>query len=82
MNRTQSSDGTVIAFDHSGTGPPLILVVGAFSDRSSTKTLASRLGSHYAVVRTHLIGSEKLVDPRSHNTNPAHLFEGRGFVWK
>jgi pimeloyl-ACP methyl ester carboxylesterase len=49
MNRTQSSDGTVIAFDHSGTGPPLILVVGAFSDRSSTKTLASGLGSHFTV---------------------------------
>jgi pimeloyl-ACP methyl ester carboxylesterase len=49
MNRTQSSDGTVIAFDHSGTGPPLILVVGAFSDRSSTKTLASRLGSNFTV---------------------------------
>jgi len=49
MNRTQSSDGTVIAFDHSGTGPPVILVVGAFPDRSSTKTLASRLGSHFTV---------------------------------
>src|ERR1700716_1089337 len=49
MNRVQSADGTVIAFDHSGRGPAVILVVGAFSDRSSTKSLASRLGSQFTV---------------------------------
>jgi pimeloyl-ACP methyl ester carboxylesterase len=49
MNRVQSADGTVIAFDHSGQGPAMILVVGAFSDRSSTKSLASRLGSQFTV---------------------------------
>ena len=49
MEKVQSADGTMIAFDHSGRGPALILVVGAFSDRSSTKTLASRLGSDFTV---------------------------------
>src|SRR6266853_2457474 len=49
MNRVQSADGTVIAFDQSGRGPAMILVVGAFSDRSSTKTLALQLGSQFTV---------------------------------
>ena len=39
MEKVRSADGTMIAFDHSGRGPALILVVGAFSDRSSTKTM-------------------------------------------
>jgi pimeloyl-ACP methyl ester carboxylesterase len=49
MDRVHSTDGTLIAFDQSGRGPALILVVGAFSDRSSTKTLASGLESHFTV---------------------------------
>ncbi len=49
MDRVRSADRTMIAFDHSGRGPALILVVGAFCDRSSTKTLASRLGTHFTV---------------------------------
>jgi pimeloyl-ACP methyl ester carboxylesterase len=49
MNQVQSADGTTIAFDRSGAGPALILVVGAFSDRSTTKTLASGLGSTFTV---------------------------------
>jgi pimeloyl-ACP methyl ester carboxylesterase len=49
MERVQSADGTTIAFDRSGAGPALVLVVGAFSDRSSTKSLAAGLGSRFAV---------------------------------
>lgn len=49
MDTVQSADGTVIAFDRSGAGPALVLVVGAFCDRSSTKTLAARLGSAFTV---------------------------------
>jgi hypothetical protein len=49
MDKVQSEDGTEIAFDHTGWGPPLVLAVGAFSDRSSTKTLAHGLGSSFTV---------------------------------
>jgi pimeloyl-ACP methyl ester carboxylesterase len=49
VNTVQSADGTAIAFDRSGDGPALILVVGAFSDRSPTKTLAAGLGPQFTV---------------------------------
>jgi len=49
MNSAQSVDGTRIAFDRTGSGPALVLVVGAFSDRTSTKTLASGLGPTFTV---------------------------------
>ncbi len=35
MQRTKSADGTVIAYDRTGDGPPLIVAVGAFCDRGS-----------------------------------------------
>ena len=45
----QSKDGTTIAFDHIGSGPPLILVLGAFCDRSAARTLAETLAGDFAV---------------------------------
>jgi pimeloyl-ACP methyl ester carboxylesterase len=38
-----SADGTKIAFDRLGSGPPLILVVGAFNTRETTAPLATAL---------------------------------------
>ena len=35
MQTTKSADGTVIAYDRTGDGPPLIVAVGAFCDRRS-----------------------------------------------
>src|ERR1700733_13364491 len=35
METTKSADGTVIACDRTGDGPPLIVAVGAFCDRRS-----------------------------------------------
>jgi pimeloyl-ACP methyl ester carboxylesterase len=35
MKTTKSADGTVIAYDRTGNGPPLIVAVGAFCDRRS-----------------------------------------------
>jgi pimeloyl-ACP methyl ester carboxylesterase len=49
MDTVRSADGTPIVFDRSGEGPALVLVVGAFCDRSSTKTLASGLGTTFTV---------------------------------
>ena len=49
MERVRSADGTPIAFDRSGDGPALVLVVGAFCDRSSPATLAAGLNSQFTV---------------------------------
>ncbi len=48
--KTTSKDGTGIAFDLIGHGPPLILVLGAFNDRRSGAALASFLAPHFSVL--------------------------------
>ncbi len=35
METTKSADGTVIAYDRTGDGPPLVIALGAFCDRKS-----------------------------------------------
>ena len=45
----QSADGTTIAIDRVGNGPALVLVPGAFQDRSTTGGLAKFLGDDFAV---------------------------------
>src|SRR5436190_676290 len=40
MGTAISADGTAIAFDRFGEGPPVIMVVGAFNTRSTTEPLA------------------------------------------
>jgi hypothetical protein len=35
VDRARSADGTAIAFDRVGGGPPLVLVGGALSDRGA-----------------------------------------------
>lgn len=51
MNTATSSDGTTIAFDRSGDGPPLILVDGALCYRASGPNgpLAELLAQHFTV---------------------------------
>jgi pimeloyl-ACP methyl ester carboxylesterase len=49
METVQSADGTTIAFDRSGSGPALILVLGAFCDRSTPRALADLLGERFSV---------------------------------
>jgi pimeloyl-ACP methyl ester carboxylesterase len=51
METTRSFDGTSIAFDREGDGPPLIVVVGAFCDRSTSIGLAGLLAPHFTVLR-------------------------------
>jgi pimeloyl-ACP methyl ester carboxylesterase len=50
MRTTLSADGTRIAFDQTGEGPPVILVVGAFNDRSTGEPLAKALESRFTVL--------------------------------
>jgi pimeloyl-ACP methyl ester carboxylesterase len=49
MEKVQSADGTVIAFERCGEGPALVLVTGAFNDRTSSRDLAGLLGSQFTV---------------------------------
>jgi pimeloyl-ACP methyl ester carboxylesterase len=51
MNTIRSADGTTIALDHVGDGPPLALVVGAFCDRTAKDSLAAGLGDRFTVYR-------------------------------
>ncbi|MBB5850806.1 pimeloyl-ACP methyl ester carboxylesterase [Amycolatopsis umgeniensis] len=45
-----SADGTPIAFERAGEGAPVILVGGAFNDRTTVAGLASTLAPNFAVV--------------------------------
>jgi pimeloyl-ACP methyl ester carboxylesterase len=49
MNEVTSSDGTTIAFDRLGEGPPVILVCGGSTDRASNAPLAALLAEHFTV---------------------------------
>jgi pimeloyl-ACP methyl ester carboxylesterase len=49
MNTVTSRDGTTIAFDRSGHGPAVILVAGAFGDRSMMAPLAALLAPRFTV---------------------------------
>ncbi len=49
MELVDSPDRTRIAFDRSGSGPPLLIVLGAFCDRSTSKPLAALLAPSYTV---------------------------------
>lgn len=50
MHTVTSKDGTRIAFDRSGEGPAVILVVGAFNDRATGAPLARSLESQFTVL--------------------------------
>ncbi|MGZ6299327.1 MAG: alpha/beta fold hydrolase [Candidatus Limnocylindria bacterium] len=43
MKKIDSRDGTPIAFDRVGQGPPVVIVVGAFNDRGTGASLAEAL---------------------------------------
>jgi pimeloyl-ACP methyl ester carboxylesterase len=49
VEKLTSTDGTPIAYEFSGAGPALVLVVGAFCDRSTTADLTPLLAPHFTV---------------------------------
>jgi pimeloyl-ACP methyl ester carboxylesterase len=49
MDRVMSKDGTSIAYDRHGSGPAVILVGGAFVDRSENAPLAMELAERFTV---------------------------------
>jgi pimeloyl-ACP methyl ester carboxylesterase len=50
LDTVTSADGTAIAFERSGDGPPVILIGGAFNDRSTVAGLASALAPRFTAV--------------------------------
>jgi pimeloyl-ACP methyl ester carboxylesterase len=49
VEKTESTDGTPIAYQRTGSGPALVLVVGAFCDRTTTALLTPLLAPHFTV---------------------------------
>ena len=47
MNRVTSRDGTSIAYDRQGSGPPVILVTGGLDDGSENAPLATELAEQF-----------------------------------
>jgi pimeloyl-ACP methyl ester carboxylesterase len=50
VRTVNSADGTAIAFDLFGSGPPVIMVVGAFNTRSGTEPLAVALQDRFTIL--------------------------------
>ena len=50
MHATISVDGTRIAYDRLGEGPPIVLVAGAFNTRTTTEPLAAALQDRFTVL--------------------------------
>jgi pimeloyl-ACP methyl ester carboxylesterase len=50
MKTAVSADGTAIAFDRSGDGPPVIMAAGAFNTRATTEPLARALQGQFTVL--------------------------------
>lgn len=44
-----STDGTEIAYDRRGDGPPLVVVLGAFNDRATHADFSAELSRHFTV---------------------------------
>jgi pimeloyl-ACP methyl ester carboxylesterase len=62
LERVESKDGTIIAYDRLGAGDPVILVGGASVDRSPLAGLADRLGERFAVYNYDRRGRGESVD--------------------
>ena len=50
MKTVTSADGTTIAFDLFGSGPPVIMVVGAFNTRATSEPLAAALQDQFTIL--------------------------------
>ncbi|MDQ1423936.1 MAG: hypothetical protein QOD72_1434 [Acidimicrobiaceae bacterium] len=67
MKTVRSADGTSIAFECVGDGPPLIVVVGALSDRSAPRSFAARLASDLCVYTYDRRGRGASADTRPYS---------------
>src|SRR5688572_14985380 len=66
MRTVASRDGTMIAYEVLGSGPPVILVNGALADRKAGAELAGLLAQHATVYRYDRRGRGDSGDTKSH----------------
>jgi hypothetical protein len=64
MNRAVSADGTTIAFDRFGDGPPVIMAAGAFNTRATTEPLARALAQRFTALNYDRRGRATAATPR------------------
>lgn len=57
-----SKDGTIIAYEQTGTGPAVILVAAALADRGGARRLAGHLAEHFTVINYDRRGRGKSTD--------------------
>ena len=77
MSQVRSKDGTTIAYERSGDGPPLILVDGALCSRGfgPSKALAARLAPRFTVYAYDRRGRGESGDASSSSYAPAREVE-------
>lgn len=61
-----SGDGTRIAYERTGEGPPLVLVHGSINDRRAWAAVAPALGQHFSVYAMDRRGRGESGEPREH----------------
>lgn len=66
METVTSADGTEIAFERSGTGPPLVLVHGTAGDRGDWRTVRPTLAETYTVCAMDRRGRGESGDARTY----------------
>jgi pimeloyl-ACP methyl ester carboxylesterase len=60
----RSKDGTIIAYEQTGTGPAVILVSAALADRGGARRLAGHLAAHFSVINYDRRGRGKSTDTK------------------
>lgn len=66
IGEVTSKDGVKIAFEKTGSGPALILVGGALSDRNGGKPLAAKLAGHFTVYVVDRRGRGQSTDAKTY----------------
>jgi pimeloyl-ACP methyl ester carboxylesterase len=66
MTHVTSKDGVKIAFEKTGTGPALIIVGGALSNRNGGKPLAAQLAGHFTVYAFDRRGRGESTDAKAY----------------
>lgn len=64
-----SKDGTIIAYEQTGSGPVVILVAAALADRGGTKRLAKHLSEHFTVINYDRRGRGKSADTQPYSAD-------------
>jgi pimeloyl-ACP methyl ester carboxylesterase len=69
MHTVQSTDGTTIAHQRTGTGPAVVLVTGAFCDHASAAGLVSELSAQFTVITYDRRGRGESGDAATYTTD-------------